>query len=141
RLFLPKSATVIGVHADRVAWTDVGECGVLRCPVHISEVAKPATSTWMQLVGSRRQDAILRAHGVFSADGNSLAVAIPNDALTRVETVEVTDLQTRATRVVAADGRFELPARPGTGDATGETFDWTPDGNFLVFAPSVASGS
>ena len=69
---------------------------MLRCPVHITEVASQATSTWMQLVGYPGPTALDRAHGVFSVDGNSLAVAVPNDTITRVATVEWLETLTRA---------------------------------------------
>lgn len=140
RLLISAPGQVIGVHRDRVAWIE-NECGVLRCPVHITEVKTGATTSWLQIGGHPRPIAFLGASAVFSPDGGNLAIAVPNDSVTRVATMVVADLRSRTTRVLDADSKFELPARPGSGDATGETIDWTPDGNFLVFAPSLTSGS
>jgi len=140
RLLLRAPATVIGVHADRVAWV-ADDCGVLRCPVHVTEVASGATSSWVQLIGHPSPLAVAGSSAVFSPDGGSLAVVVPNDDLTRAQTLLIADLRTRATSAIRVDGRFEEPARPGSTDATGTTIGWTLDGAFLVLGASPETGA
>jgi hypothetical protein len=136
RLLVGAPATVIGVSTDRVAWV-TDDCGVLRCPVHITEVATGATSSWLQLVGHPSPLAVAGTSAVFSPDGGSIAIVEPNDDVTDPATVLVANLRTRATTVVAADKQFDQPARPGSHDGSGATIDWTRDGQYLVFgAPS-----
>ena len=139
-LYLPAPAILIGVHADRIAWMS-NDCGVLRCPVHITEIAGRETSSWLQLVGHPSPAAIQNTSAVFSFDGSRIAVVVPNDAASIVKNVVVADLQSRTTRVVAVSEKFELPGTPGSPDANGEPVGWTLDGNYLVFAPSLVSGT
>ena len=68
RLLLPAPATVIGVHPDRVAWVS-NDCGVLRCPVHVTEVATGATSSWLQLAGHPSPLVLAGSSARFSPDG------------------------------------------------------------------------
>jgi hypothetical protein len=139
RLLVGAPATVIGVNADRVAWV-TNDCGVLRCAVHVTEVASGATSTWLQLVGHPNPLVTAGTSAVFSPDGGSIAIAEPDDDVTGPATLLVANLRTRATTVVAADKQFEQPARPGSSDGSGTTIDWTRDGEYLVFgAPSVGA--
>jgi hypothetical protein len=130
-VLLRAPATLIGVHADRVAWVG-SDCGVLRCPVRITEIANGATSTWVQLVGRPSPLSIAGTSAVFSPDGGSLAIVEPNETVTAPSAIVVANLRTRATIVVAADRQFEQPARPGRNDATGMTLGWTPDGRYVV---------
>ena len=136
RMLLRAPATVIGVHADRVAWVG-DECGVLRCPVHVTEVPSGATSDWLQLGGRDRASTITRASAAFSPDGSHLAIIVPGASGRRVATLVMTDLHTRATSSLDATGRVDIPAQPGSHAVNGTTLAWTVDGTYLVLAPAV----
>ncbi|HEY5014238.1 MAG TPA: hypothetical protein VIK61_16255, partial [Acidimicrobiia bacterium] len=138
RMLLRAPATVIGVHADRVAWV-ANECGVLRCPVHVTEVASGATSSWLQLGGRSRASAVGGASAAFSPDGSHLAMVVPDASGTRAATLVVADLRTRVTSSLDATGRVDVPAQPGSEGANGTTLAWTIDGTYLVLAPAVES--
>jgi hypothetical protein len=140
RLLLGAPATVIGVHRDRVAWV-ADDCGILRCPVHITEIASGATSNWVQLAGHPSRLAIAGSSAVFSSDGGSLAIVVPNESLTGTQSLTLANLRTRATKTIVTNGQFEEPARPGSNDATGATIDWTLDGAFLVVGTAPPAGS
>jgi hypothetical protein len=140
RLFLRAPATVIGVHRDRVAWV-ADDCGVIRCPVHVTEVATRKTATWIQLVGASLPGVVEDSSGVFSPDGASLAVVVSNGSFTAAATIVVADLRTRATAVINALGRFDQPARPGSADEAGATVEWTLDARYLLFATSSEARS
>jgi hypothetical protein len=137
---LPASATVIGVHPDRVAWVS-DDCGLLRCPVHVTEVSTRATTSWIQLPGHPSPLLVSATSAVFSPDGTRVAIAVPSPTDTSAGTLIVANLLTRATTVVAADGRFAMPERPGHPDATGMTVDWTLDGAFVTLAPRPGNGT
>jgi hypothetical protein len=139
RLLLRAPAVVIGVHPDRVAWVS-NECGVLRCPVHVTEIASGASSSWLQLVGHPGPLAVELSSAVFSPGGHYLAIVVPDNSVTRAQTLVVADLRSRATTITDARGRFDEPARPGSADATGVTVDWTLDGRFLLLAPASGTG-
>ncbi len=132
RALLPRGATVIGVHPDRVAWV-TGECGALRCPVNITEIGTRTTTTWLQLPGHPTRGAILTAVGVFSPDGSRLAVVVPDPSITAPAVVLLADLTTRATSSITAGGRLEIPSRPGHVDGAGLTVSWTLDGRNVLF--------
>src|SRR6185369_15945503 len=68
RALVPPDATVVAVHRDRVAWVR-NECGVLRCPVHVTEIASGMSSSWMQLVGHPSGRSVTDASARFSSDG------------------------------------------------------------------------
>lgn len=139
RLLLPAPATVIGVHPDRVAWVS-NDCGVLRCPVHVTEIEGGATSTWLQLAGRPNPLMVAGSSAVFSPDGDYLAIVVPDESVTSAQNLYVADLRSRTTHVIYVRGRFNQPARPGTDDATGNTIDWTLDSRFLLLAPASGSG-
>ena len=139
RLLLPAPATVIGVNPDRVAWV-ANECGVLRCTVHITEVAGGATSTWLQLTGRSSPLVAERASAVFSPDGASLAIVTPNERVTGAATVLVADLRSRATTVFNTLGHLDQGARPGSPGGSVACVVWTLDSRFLLLAPAVATG-
>jgi len=137
RALLPRRSTVIGVHADRVAWV-THDCGVLQCPVHISETAAGAdgSSTWFQLPGHPSDLALHGATAFFSPAGDRLAVVLPDNSVTSATTLVLGDLRTRTTTVVNTTGYLSAP-----GEATGLTVDWTRDGNFVVIAPELGTGA
>ena len=139
-LLVHAPANVIGVHADRFAWT-TNDCGVLRCPVHVTEVESDATSTWLQFVGKPNPLMVAGASASFSPDGNYLVIIVPDVSVTIAQTLYLADLRSRATHVVYIRGRFAQPARPGTDDATGNTIGWTLDSRFVLFAPESGSGA
>ncbi|MDQ1535422.1 MAG: hypothetical protein QOF28_3183, partial [Actinomycetota bacterium] len=139
RGILSAPATVIAVHADRLAWI-TNDCGVLRCPVHITEVETDATSTWLQLVGHPGPLVTAGTSGVFSPDGNYLVIIVPDSSATTAEGMVVADLRSRVTTTSYERGRIEEPARPGKVDATGVTIDWTLDSRFLLLAPPAGFG-
>jgi hypothetical protein len=139
RLLLRAPATVIGVHPDRVAWL-ANDCGVLRCPVHVTEVATDTSSSWLQLVGHPSPLVLAGSSARFSPDGVYLAIVVPDASVTIAETLVVADLRTRVSNVTYVRGRFDEPARPGSVDATGNTVDWTLDGRFLLLAPASGTG-
>lgn len=139
RLLLRAPATVIGVHPDRIAWV-ARECGVLRCLVHVTEIATAATSSWLQLTGHPSRLALEASSAIFAPDGNHVAIVVSNNYLTTTQTLVVADLRTRETTVANTYGRFNQPARPGSEDATGITVDWTLDSRFLLLAPASGTG-
>ena len=135
RLLLPAPATVIGVHPDRVAWV-ANDCRVLQCPVHVTEVATGASSSWLQLVDHPSPLVVAGSSATFSPDGNYLAIALPDNSVITAETLVVADLRSRVTTNTSVRGRLDQPARPGTDDATGMTIDWAPDSRYLLLSPS-----
>lgn len=139
-LFLRAPATVIAVHPDRVAWIS-GECSAVDCAVTVTMIATGATSGTIDLVGRPSPFAVAETSGVFSPDGNFLAVVVPDDHAVRAQLLNVADLRTLASTSMRVDGTFEQPAPPGTSDVTGMTIDWTLDSTFLVLgtAPEVGS--
>ena len=140
RLLVTAPATVIGVHPDRVAWVS-NDCGVLRCPVHVTEVAGGATSTWLQLAGRPNPLMVAGSSAVFSPDGNYLAIVVPDESVTSAQNLYVADLRSRVNHAVYVGGRFDQPRGPDTDDATGNTIDWTSDSRYLLLAPASGSGS
>jgi hypothetical protein len=139
RVLLRAPAVVIAVHADRVAWLST-ECGVLRCPLHVTEIATGATSSWIQLVRHPTPLAVAGTSAVFSPSGSQLAIVVPTATLASAGTLIVADLRSRATAIIDATDQFNQPARPGSADATGMTVDWTPEGTYLVVAAARGTG-
>ena len=137
---LPAPVTVLGVHPDRVAWT-TNDCGILRCPVHVTEIASGASSSWLQLTGHPSPLVVAGSSATFSPDGNYLAIAVPDNSVTTPENLVVADLRTRAATSVYVRGSFEQPARPGSDDASGLTLDWTPDAAICCSRPRASGGS
>ena len=139
-LLLRAPATVIAVHPDRVAWVS-SDCNALNCAVSVTTIATGATSPAINLVGPPNQFAVSKTSGVFSPDGNFLAIVVPDDHAVRAQVLYVADLRTFASTSMRVDGTFEQPATPGSSDTTGMTIDWTRDSAFLVLgtAPEVGA--
>lgn len=140
RPFLPPDATVIGVHRDRVAWLSTQDCGVLRCPVHVTEVASGATTSWIQLVNHPDPIALAGTVAYFEPDGSRLAIVVPDNNITRATSMELADLHTKHTQLISTTGYITAPARPGTDDGAGATVAWTADGAYVVLAPAAGTG-
>jgi hypothetical protein len=135
---LSASARVIGVHPDRVAW--VSECSAVRCPVHVTEVASPATTSWIEVPDHPSPLAMADTVAVFAPDGSRVAVIVPDNNVTKATSVFVADLRHRATVRVDTTGYITEPARPGTSDGAGATITWTRDGAYLLLAPAAGTG-
>jgi hypothetical protein len=131
---------IVAIRPDRVAWIG-GDCGELRCPIHLTDIATGADSVVGSpfppvATGSGRLTDTL---GRFSPDGRYLAIITPlrNGSSGGVAVVDTATGTAR--RVITLFGTGPVARSDAPRDAL--PFDWAPDGKSLLALERGDSGS